>query len=213
MSIFRKCPSQPTQPTQCTWKEVFPQEGQAVASLPGDEAEVGKQVLPISSGDKPNLMFKLQISLIPHICQFLMFDVWSDVQASNITHTTYLSVFFMFNVWSDVQASNITFLLSSSQWEPRKQMFHLVRWATTCLRTWTAWGGTLKQDCWQSWQLYVKIVIALHLQTDDNNDMDCWGERWRRTKILFICTVGALVVITVYILLETLVMVGQNQLF
>ena len=130
MSIFRKCPSQPTQPTQCTWKEVPPQEGQAVASLPGDEAEVGKQVLPISSGDKTPLIFKLQISLIPHICQF-----------------------FMFNVWSDVQASNITFLLSSSQWEPRKQMFHLVRWATTCLRTWTAWGGTLKEDSWQSWQL------------------------------------------------------------
>ena len=156
-----------TQPVRI---KVPPQEGQAVASLPGDEAEVGKQVLPISSGDKPTLIFKHQ-------------------------------------------ASNITFLLSSSQWEPRKQMFHLVRWATTCLRTWTAWGGTLKQDCWQSWQLYVKIVIALHLQTDDNNDMDCWGERWRRTKILFICTVGALVVITVYIFLKTIVMVGQNQLF
>ena len=44
-------------------KEVPPQEGQAMASLPGDEAEMGEQVLPISSGDKTILMFKLQISL------------------------------------------------------------------------------------------------------------------------------------------------------
>ena len=71
MSIFRN----QLNPTSAREKEVPPQEGQAVASLPGHEAEVGKQVLPISSGDKTPLMFKLQISLIPHICQFFMFNV------------------------------------------------------------------------------------------------------------------------------------------
>ena len=71
MTIFRKCPSHPT----AYQKEVPPQEGQAVASLPSDEAEMGEQVLPISSGDQTH----------------------SDVQVLNITHTSYLSVF-MFDV-------------------------------------------------------------------------------------------------------------------
>ena len=66
MSIFRN----QLNPTSAREKEVPPQEGQAVASLPGHEAEVGEQVLPISSGDKP-----------------------TDVQASNITHTSYWPVF------------------------------------------------------------------------------------------------------------------------
>ena len=52
-------PPSPLNSPSAREKEVPPQEGQVVASLPGHEAEMGEQVLPISSGDEPTLMFKL----------------------------------------------------------------------------------------------------------------------------------------------------------
>ena len=56
-AFLENVPPSPLNPPSAREKEVPPQEGQTVASLPGHEAEVGKQVLPISSGDETPLMF------------------------------------------------------------------------------------------------------------------------------------------------------------